>query len=383
MNSLQCEILNDRTRLKMLDSFDTSSCVIATQCISYPEFQRISPTTQLALVSSCILYCQSMRSIQWNIYQGTAVASNITVWTRFHRMHLYEEDFIFGIASSFYPCMTSHSALSGRQTNYFTAAKNLILDHLDIVLWRFEVLYTYESGQSSSSMDFVINQPPSNGSCQIDPRNGTTRTLFTVSCLHWLDDDGIEDYTLYSTLEIFSIARHLVFSFPGWTQDRSRKMIIAFSSEPIFRVRLSVERNETSLLNLVVGIRDQFNSIRLRDLLPASVHVDTTEMDHLINGLESSKAELTLNPLLQLLSGRNQNQVGQIFTSIAQELDRRNTRQMSTAASGWCSRKVLSIRFYSLLDGLTITGLFVSPLTKSMQPGVVIRCSHSLFISCA
>ena len=188
--------------------------------------------------------------------------------------------------------------------------------------------------QGSSSMDFVINQPPFNGSCQINPQNGTTRTLFTVSCLHWLDDDGIEDYTLYSTLEIFSIAWRIVFSFPGWRQDRSRKMIIAFSSEPIFRVRLSVERNETSLLDLVVSIRDQFNSIRLCDLLPVRVHVDTTEMDHLINALESSKAELTLNPLLQLLSGRNQNQVGQIFTFIAQELERRNARQMSTAASG-------------------------------------------------
>jgi hypothetical protein len=116
-------------------------------------------------------------------------------------------------------------------------------------------------------------------------------------------------------------------------------MIIAFSSELIFRVRLSVERNETDPLNLVVSIRDQFNSIRLYDLLPIRVYVDTTEMDSLINTLEDSKAELTSTRFVQLLSGRNQ--VGQIFTSIARELEQRNGRQMSSAASRQCSGKGL------------------------------------------
>ena len=183
--------------------------MIADLCVPHAQFQRINPTTQIALISTCIGSCRSVRSVEWNIYQGTAVASNITVWTPFHRMYLYDERFTFGTDPSFCPCLLSGNVLSGRQTNRFTVAKNLILDHPEIIYWRFRVLYTLESGPSSSSMDFIINQSPFNGSCSIDPGGGTTRTLFSVSCLRWLDDDGIKDYTLYSTLKIFSISRDL------------------------------------------------------------------------------------------------------------------------------------------------------------------------------
>ena len=50
---------------------------------------------------------------------------------------------------------------------------------------------------SSSSLNFVINQPPRNGSCSISPENGTTLTVFTVSCPSWFDEDGIQDYSLF------------------------------------------------------------------------------------------------------------------------------------------------------------------------------------------
>ena len=43
-----------------------------------------------------------------------------------------------------------------------------------------------------------MNQPPSNGSCSINPNNGTTSTMFTISCPNWYDDDGIQDYSVYS-----------------------------------------------------------------------------------------------------------------------------------------------------------------------------------------
>lgn len=51
---------------------------------------------------------------------------------------------------------------------------------------------------SSSAINFIINRPPSNGSCSITPLNGTTTTLFTVFCSNWSDQDGIKDYSIYS-----------------------------------------------------------------------------------------------------------------------------------------------------------------------------------------
>ncbi len=97
----------------------------------------------------------------------------------------------------------------GTSTSNFTAINQLFLSNPQIILWRFEVVYTFVSDTSSSSLHFVINQPPSNGSCSISPLNGTTSTLFTISCPDWFDADGIEDYSLYGMF-IFSANQNII-----------------------------------------------------------------------------------------------------------------------------------------------------------------------------
>ena len=89
------------------------------------------------------------------------------------------------------------SSLLGGNTSNFTASNQLFLSNAQIELWRFEVIYSFLSGTSSSALDFMINHPPSNGSCSIQPQNGTTTTPFTVSCQDWFDEDEIKDYSLY------------------------------------------------------------------------------------------------------------------------------------------------------------------------------------------
>lgn len=44
---------------------------------------------------------------------------------------------------------------------------------------------------------FVINSAPQNGTCSIDQNNGTTSTVFRLTCSNWIDTDGIKDYTFY------------------------------------------------------------------------------------------------------------------------------------------------------------------------------------------
>jgi hypothetical protein len=75
-------------------------------------------------------------------------------------------------------------------------------------LWRFEVVYKFLLATSSSALNFIINPPPSNGSCLINPQNGTTSSLFTISCPDWFDQDGIEDYSLYSILTFPKTLNH-------------------------------------------------------------------------------------------------------------------------------------------------------------------------------
>ncbi len=88
---------------------------------------------------------------------------------------------------------------SGMNTSNFTATNNLFLNNSQILYWRFEVVYSFVSTQSSSALNFVINPPPQNGSCSISPLSGTTSTLFTINCANWFDENGIQDYSFYGT----------------------------------------------------------------------------------------------------------------------------------------------------------------------------------------
>ena len=89
--------------------------------------------------------------------------------------------------------------IAGINTSNLTATNALFLNNSQILYWRFEVVYSFVSTQSSSALDFVINSPPQRGSCSISPLNGTTSTLFTVDCSDWFDENGIQDYSLYGT----------------------------------------------------------------------------------------------------------------------------------------------------------------------------------------
>ncbi|CAF5126968.1 unnamed protein product, partial [Rotaria sp. Silwood1] len=153
---------------------------ISTRCVPNLEFQLVNPSTQVALFAICVGICTNIKNIRWNVYQGSANSSaNITLWFLFNQMISYENIWFFG-----------------SNTSNFTATNKLFRDNPQINLWRFEVVYTFSFETSSSALNFVINQSPYNGSCSIDPRNGTTSTLFTVSCPNWFDEDGIKDYAV-------------------------------------------------------------------------------------------------------------------------------------------------------------------------------------------
>ena len=85
----------------------------------------------------------------------------------------------------------------GLNTSNLTATNQLFLSNPQLNLWRFEVVYTFQSETSISSLNFQLNQSPSNGSCSIIPFNGTTSSLFDIQCSNWFDDDGIKDYAIY------------------------------------------------------------------------------------------------------------------------------------------------------------------------------------------
>ena len=73
------------------------SCVISTMCSSQSQYQRMNPTTQVAVYSVCLGICTSIQKIIWNIYQGVNnVSLSMINWTPFNQIQQYDNIWFFG-----------------------------------------------------------------------------------------------------------------------------------------------------------------------------------------------------------------------------------------------------------------------------------------------
>jgi len=71
------------------------------------------------------------------------------------------------------------------------------MNNLSIIYWKFEVIYKFQMGISSSSIYFKKNSVPSNRNCSINPPNGTISTLFNIVCSNWFEENEIKDYSVF------------------------------------------------------------------------------------------------------------------------------------------------------------------------------------------
>ncbi|UJR06735.1 hypothetical protein I4U23_011024 [Adineta vaga] len=294
-------------------------CVISTMCVAKSEYQLVNPSTQVALYSFCIEEnCSTVETIQWKVYYGIRnTSTNITQWYSFNQTNLYENSWFFGT-----------------NTMNFTSTNQLFLTYSQWTFWRFEVVYTFTSGISSSSLDFLINQPPSNGSCSIDPLNGMTTTLFDLTCSDWFDSDGIKDYLLYI-----------------WTNDRSKQTLILYSSISRFQVQFPSGDEPTYEIHLIIEIRDEYDCLTTYNMTsPISIQPDSIEMKEFINGVQNTSNLNVFNNLFaQSLGSENQNVVGQVITLISNEFNKINDEQIAKA----------------IFNGISSTSISISPLENS------------------
>ena len=327
--------------------------MISSLCIPNLEFQLINPTTQVSLFALCPGNCSTGRNITWKIYHGVMNTSghNHTHWTLFNQMNLYQNIWFFGKPSSLsLSTVFISSSFEGANTRNFTASNRLFLANSQISLWRFEVVYSFPSETSSSALNFVINQPPSNGSCSISPSNGTTTTLFRVSCPGWFDQDEIKDYSLFTA-----------------SAEPSQRLLIAFSSDSTFDVQLSAGQQPNSSVQLLVSIRDTRSCVTEWSLPSIFVRPDSKATSDLLNALQSSSHALTTNPLVRILATENQNTVGQVITSLSQQFNQMNTDNLQNASSN---------------GGIPVASISVSSLgaVRSSSSGVIVVLILSLCI---
>jgi len=296
------------TRPKMI----AIGCVIITMCSPNLEYQFVNPTTQVALFSIPIGNYSAIQNITWNIYSGQIINSSSSYqWILFNQ--------------------TKNSWFFGKNTSNFTAMNQLFLQYPSIQVWRFEVVYSFLTEISTSALNFIINQPPQNGSCSISPsNNGTTSTLFTILCSNWYDEDEIKDYSVYI-----------------WTIENPNKILIAFSMISTLQIRLPAGD-----VYLVIVIRDQLNSITEYNISSSSIIVqaDLNAIDDFITNSRSSS-----NELVRLLASENQNIVSQLIVSLSQQFNQRNVDNIQRAIS----------------NGISYTNISISPLNTqpSSQTG--------------
>ena len=100
-----------------------------------------------------------------------------------------------------------------------------------------------------------------------------------------------------------------------------------------FQVRLPSGNNETSLLNLVIVIRDLLDCTAQFNISSISVIVNLADITDFINVVQDSSTQTNNNQFVQLLSSKNQNAIGQVVTSLSQQFNSMNTESVNDAVS--------------------------------------------------
>jgi hypothetical protein len=303
---------------------DIFSCVISTLCVPDEKFQRINPTTQVALFALCLGQCSSQQNITWNVYQGSMnTSSNITQWILFNQMNIWRDLWFFGTFFHCTGCRDHYLSVQGTNTSNFTSTEALFLAYPQIHLWKFEVVYSFPTATSSSALNFLINQPPSNGSCSIGPSNGTNTTPFNVSCPDWFDQDEINDYSLYRTFRFNRSRSDEMFLSLVWSSIPSERTMIAYSSVSTFQVLLPSGIEPTFALQLIVYIRDRRDCITEWNLTSIVVRPDSGVVSDLMS-----------SPWSQLLLIGNPNTVAQVINSVSQQCNQMNTKILTMQFQG-------------------------------------------------
>ena len=243
---------------------------------------------------------------------------------------------VFWYSSSSCTDTFSSIVLLGSNTTNFTSTNDLFISYPLIEYWRFEVTYSFAAESSSSALNFQINQSPENGSCSINPYNGTTSTLFTISCSDWADQDGIKDYSIYSMFLFLKLAfSQSENSFVTvWTTDRRQLSMIAFSPLSNIDLRLPAGTDNSSRIHLIVYIRDRLDCTTKYNLTSVIVVPDTEGINNLINTFQaSSTSAINSNPIIQIFTSGNQNAITQAVASLSKVFNQMNNKNLDQAIS--------------------------------------------------
>ena len=95
------------------------SCVISTMCDPRMEFQRLNPSTQVALFALCTENCSDLQEINWKIYRGSI---NPTEWILFNQT----DQLLFGKSLFFFSLSPQSIVTRSKERRRVTSQQQLI-----------------------------------------------------------------------------------------------------------------------------------------------------------------------------------------------------------------------------------------------------------------
>ena len=109
-------------------------------------------------------------------------------------------------------------------------------------------------------------------------------------------------------------------------------MMLASGPSSEISLRLPAGDAETSMINIIIHIRDVLYCVEEYDIHSVIVQPDLAVTAALTNVIGQANVEsINSNPVIQLLAGGNANTVGQVLTSISQIFNEMNQQSVDTA----------------------------------------------------
>ena len=160
-------------------------------------------------------------------------------------------------------------------------------------------------------------------------------------------------------------------------------LMIAFSSLSSINLRLPAGAGNTSLIHLIVYIRDTLDCVTEYNLTSVVVVPDIEGVNDLINTFQASSTNaLNNNPFVQTLTSGNQNAVAQTITSLSQVFNQMNSENLDQAISSKLYRVVHQFqkRTFLFIGGVPAASISVSSLGSKSSPSISIPLNTSALI---
>jgi hypothetical protein len=158
----------------------------------------------------------------------------------------------------------------------------------------------------------------------------------------------------------------------AWTTDQSNLIILGSTTYNTLQVRMPMGDSNSTLLHLIVRVRDIFDSVIEMNMSPISVLPDTVDLTEFMTTVQSTfnntinDSRITSNPFIQILYGNGyQNDICQWLISISRVMNqeaKENLLQAIESMSSYIHAIVLNLSLF--VDNIPAVSISVSSLNE-------------------